>query len=99
LNRLSPNGGPDPVIPWGIQIGDQELSLFATMSTFGTPHDITVSELTIELFFPDDQATETFLRRLPHERTVLTVTTIGVAPSVASPSGVHSHPKITLECP
>jgi hypothetical protein len=91
LNRLSPNGGPDPVIPWGIQIGDQELSLFATMSTFGTPHDITVPELTIELFFPDDQATETFLRRLPHERTVLTVTTIGVAPSVASPSGVHSH--------
>ena len=38
------------------------LSLFTTLTTFGTPRDITLDELTIELFFPADDATESKLR-------------------------------------
>ncbi len=34
-----------------------ELAFFTTLSTFGTPFDVTVSELVIEALFPADQAT------------------------------------------
>ena len=39
-----------------------ELSLFSTLATFGTALDITLEELSIESFFPADEATETYLR-------------------------------------
>jgi transcriptional regulator with XRE-family HTH domain len=39
-----------------------ELSFFSTITTFGTPIDITVSELSIEAFFPADDATSTAIR-------------------------------------
>ena len=42
--------------------GDVELSLFTTLTTFGTPRDITLDELAIELFYPADEATEAALR-------------------------------------
>ncbi len=38
-----------------------ELSLFSTIATFGTALDITVSELSIEAFFPADEATRSYL--------------------------------------
>lgn len=41
-----------------------ELSLFTVIATFGTPVDVTVSELAIETFFPADEATAERLRRL-----------------------------------
>lgn len=62
-NRSRPLDLPTPVMSWRLRLDDANLSLFTTMSTFGTPQDITLSELTIELFFPADQATETYLRR------------------------------------
>jgi len=34
-----------------------ELRFFSTMTTFGTPADVTVSELSVEAFFPADAAT------------------------------------------
>ena len=34
------------------------LSLFSTISTFGTALDVTLAELSIEQFFPADQATQ-----------------------------------------
>lgn len=40
----------------------RELSLFSTLATFGTALDITLSELSIESFFPADPATESFFR-------------------------------------
>jgi transcription regulator MmyB-like protein len=40
-----------------------ELSLFTTLTTFGTPQDITLAELAVELFYPADDATEATLRR------------------------------------
>ena len=38
------------------------LSLFATIATFGTALDVTVDELTIEMYFPADNATDDFFR-------------------------------------
>lgn len=37
--------------------GAGELAFFSTITTFGTPRDITVSELSIEAFFPADAVT------------------------------------------
>jgi transcriptional regulator with XRE-family HTH domain len=39
-----------------------ELSLFSTLATFGTALDITLEELSIESFFPADEATENYLQ-------------------------------------
>ena len=52
-------GGPAPdiVIPLRLSAGDGELAFFSTVTTFGTPVDVTVSELAIESFFPADAAT------------------------------------------
>jgi transcriptional regulator with XRE-family HTH domain len=54
---------PDDVIwPFRIRHQDRELSFFTTIAAFGTPLDITVSELAIESFFPADAATAEFLQ-------------------------------------
>ena len=54
------------VIPFQLMVGDTMLSLFGTITVFGTPVDITLPELTLELFFPADAATAEALR-LAHE--------------------------------
>jgi transcriptional regulator with XRE-family HTH domain len=43
--------------PLRIRSGDAELSFISTYTTFGTAVDVTVSELSIEAFFPADEAT------------------------------------------
>ena len=43
--------------------GGAELRLLSTVSTFGTPLDVTVEELSVESFFPADEATAGHLRR------------------------------------
>jgi hypothetical protein len=40
------------------------LAFFSTTTVFGTPVDITLSELAVEAFFPADQQTAETLRRL-----------------------------------
>ena len=40
----------------------EELSLFTTLTTFGTPRDITLDELAVELFYPADDASDAMLR-------------------------------------
>jgi hypothetical protein len=40
------------------------LSLISTTTVFGTPAEVTVSELAIETFFPADEPTATRLRQL-----------------------------------
>jgi transcriptional regulator with XRE-family HTH domain len=45
--------------------GGAELSLFITVATFGTPVEVTTSELSIELGFPADAATAEAMRNLP----------------------------------
>jgi transcriptional regulator with XRE-family HTH domain len=58
----------DVVIPLQLMIGDRVLSLFSTTTVFGTPVDITLSELTLETFFPADAATAEILRQAHEAR-------------------------------
>ncbi|MFY1594094.1 helix-turn-helix domain-containing protein [Micromonospora sp. WMMD737] len=44
----------DVVIPMILQIGGRELRLFSTITTFGTPMDITIDEIAIESYYPAD---------------------------------------------
>jgi transcriptional regulator with XRE-family HTH domain len=53
-----------PFLPIEFRKGDLELRYFTTLTTLGTPHDITAQELRIEAFFPADEATEAASRRL-----------------------------------
>ena len=66
-----PGGGGTPpidadaaeiAIPLRLRHGDRELTFISTVTTFGTAVDITVSELSIESFFPADAATAELLR-------------------------------------
>lgn len=45
---------PAVVLPCEMDFGQGRLSLFTTVSTLGTPQDITLSELAMELFYPAD---------------------------------------------
>lgn len=54
-------GPGDIVVPLRVRADGRELAFLSTMSTFGTPLDITVAELSIESFFPADDATAEYL--------------------------------------
>jgi transcriptional regulator with XRE-family HTH domain len=58
----APTDEPALLIPWRLELAGIEHSLFTTLTTFGTPQDITLDELSVELFYPADQATEAALR-------------------------------------
>ena len=72
--RAYPSGGYEPevevpgpgdiVVPLRLRHGGQELSFLSTVTTFGTPLDVTVSELAIESFFPAAPETASVLRGL-----------------------------------
>ena len=47
-----------------MRIGGVDLSLITTLTTFGSPLDITLDELMVELFYPADDETEHALRDL-----------------------------------
>jgi transcriptional regulator with XRE-family HTH domain len=48
--------------PLRLRSGDAELAFISTITTFGTATDVTVSELSIEAFFPADEVTAARLR-------------------------------------
>ena len=52
------------VVPLELVIDSGTLSFFSTTTVFGTPVDVTLSELAIESFFPADAMTAEALRRL-----------------------------------
>jgi transcriptional regulator with XRE-family HTH domain len=52
----------DIVVPLRFRYEGEELVFFSTVAAFGTPLDITVAELAIELFFPADAHTASVLR-------------------------------------
>lgn len=52
--------GGDLLVPFELTIGEHDLSMFTTLTTFGTPRDVTLEDLAIELFFPTDSTTEAF---------------------------------------
>ena len=63
----APPDGGEPVnevaVPLRLRTPLGELRFLSTVTTFGTPVDITVEELSIETFFPADPATAEALRR------------------------------------
>lgn len=56
-------GHPDVVVPFRLATGSGILSFLSTTTVFGTPVDVTLSELAVESFFPADAATAEALRR------------------------------------
>jgi hypothetical protein len=53
-----------PLLTTIFRKGDIELRFFATITTFGTPRDVTLEELHIESSFPADEATADTCREL-----------------------------------
>lgn len=53
---------PPILVPFRVEHDGVELSMFTTLTTFGTPRDITLDELSVELFFPADDVTAEHLR-------------------------------------
>jgi len=50
------------LVPLVLQVGGGRLSLFSTTTVFGTPTEVTLSEIAIESFFPADEETGRLLR-------------------------------------
>ena len=55
---------PEVAVPMVFDLGGREVRLFSTITTFGTPDDITVEELSIESYYPSDPESAAFLRSL-----------------------------------
>jgi transcriptional regulator with XRE-family HTH domain len=57
-------------------VAPSELAFFTTVATFGTPLDVTLSELAIEAFYPADPETTAYLRSasLPSSPVILSAT-------------------------
>jgi hypothetical protein len=56
---------PDNVaIPFKLRFGGEVLSFMSATMIFGTPIDVTLSELALETFFPADELTAGRLRAL-----------------------------------
>jgi transcriptional regulator with XRE-family HTH domain len=67
--RSGPQPANDPVqagviVPFRLETAVGPLELFSTTTIFGTPIDVTLSELAIEAFYPADAATAERLRQL-----------------------------------
>src|SRR5690606_20408470 len=67
--RLRGNSRPydaaaNVAVPLRLRIDGLVLSFISTITVFGTPLDVTLSELAIESFFPADVETGDVLRRL-----------------------------------
>jgi hypothetical protein len=54
----------DIAVPLRLRVDAHELAFISTVTTFGTATDVTVSELSIESFFPADAATAALLHEL-----------------------------------
>ena len=62
--RLNLDVSTAPFLPIEFTRGDVTLRYFTTLTSLGTPHDITLQELRIESFFPADVANVEATRRL-----------------------------------
>jgi transcriptional regulator with XRE-family HTH domain len=59
-----PRNAHDVVVPFKVRLGQSVLSFFSTTMVFGTPVDVTLSELALESFFPADAETAASVQRL-----------------------------------
>jgi transcriptional regulator with XRE-family HTH domain len=53
---------PMLLVPCVLDLPLGRVSLFTTLTTFGTPRDVTLEELCVELFYPADEASAALLR-------------------------------------
>ena len=53
---------PPLLVPCVLTLPFGRVSLFTTLTTFGTPRDVTLDELCVELFYPADDASAALLR-------------------------------------
>ncbi len=60
--RTTPLDGASLLVPFVLDAGGRRLSMFTTLTTFGTPLDITLAELAVELFYPADPESDRLLR-------------------------------------
>jgi MmyB-like transcription regulator ligand binding domain len=60
--RSAPPSSEDVAIPFKMRLDGEILSFFSTTMVFGTPVDITLSELALETFFPADDLTAARMR-------------------------------------
>jgi transcriptional regulator with XRE-family HTH domain len=56
------------VLPFSLMEGDTILEFISTTTLFGTPVDVTLSEIAIESFFPANESTAEFLRSAAQPR-------------------------------
>lgn len=56
------------LVPLQLMTEEGMLTLFSTTTVFGTPVDVTLSEIAIEAFFPADPATATILQKMSQSR-------------------------------
>jgi transcriptional regulator with XRE-family HTH domain len=62
--RAAPLSSDNVAIPFKLRHDGEILSFFSTTMVFGTPVDITLSELALETFFPADERTAERLRQM-----------------------------------
>lgn len=62
LRRLELMTPSVPVVPVCFRKGEEAFNCFSTVTTLGTPQDVTLQELRIECLFPADSATEARFR-------------------------------------
>jgi transcriptional regulator with XRE-family HTH domain len=62
--RSAPLGADQVAIPFKMRLGGETLSFISTTMIFGTPVDITLSEIAVETFFPADDSTAERLRAM-----------------------------------
>ena len=62
--RSAPLPADSVAIPFRMRFGDEVLSFMSTTMIFGTPVDITLSELALETFFPADDLTAARMRAM-----------------------------------
>jgi transcriptional regulator with XRE-family HTH domain len=55
---------PGIVVPFKILVRGEVLSFFSTTTVFGTPIDVTLSEIALECFYPADRETDARVRAL-----------------------------------
>jgi hypothetical protein len=62
--RSAPLPADSVAIPFKMRFGDEVLSFMSTTMIFGTPVDVTLSELALETFFPADDLTAKRMRAI-----------------------------------
>ena len=67
-DRRARDQGSEIAVPLRLRSAYGDLSFISTISTFGTAVEITASELSIESFFPADEATAEAVRKYAAER-------------------------------